>query len=379
MLAGIPADPSRFDPGDEPDERQSQAARGAEGDARAGRDLGARHETRRRAPAAEGGRRPPAGDRRAGALLRQLREAAVDREVRNPASVRRRPRCADRRSTSGCRSTRDRRSSRILKEPNGPSAALVSIRPSTGEVVAMYGGDNFRQSQFNLAVQGERQAGSSFKPFVLATALKEGVSPATTFPSKPVSIFIGDKYWPVHNYENSYLGSADLTTATVVSDNTVFAQLTRPRRAGQGRGDGAAARHHPASESVLRDRPRRRSPSARSRWRARSRRSRTAAAASTARSSATTPVRWRGSATPEGKVIDNNRPVNRACADSAIRTRCSRASSKASSARAPESARLFRTESSPGRPGRPRTTATPGSSDTHRSSQRPCGSATRTS
>jgi Membrane carboxypeptidase (penicillin-binding protein) len=115
----------------------------------------------------------------------------------------------------------------ILKAPNGPSAALVSIRPSTGEVVAMYGGDNFRQSQFNLAVQGERQAGSSFKPFVLATALKEGVSPATTFPSKPVSIFIGDKYWPVHNYENSYLGSADLTTATVVSDNTVFAQLTR--------------------------------------------------------------------------------------------------------------------------------------------------------
>jgi membrane peptidoglycan carboxypeptidase len=42
-----------------------------------------------------------------------------------------------------------------------------------------------------------------------------------------VSIFIGDKYWPVHNYENSYLGSANLTTATVVSDNTVYAQLTQ--------------------------------------------------------------------------------------------------------------------------------------------------------
>jgi penicillin-binding protein 1A len=115
----------------------------------------------------------------------------------------------------------------VLKQPNGPSAALVSIRPSTGEVVAMYGGDNFRQSQFNLAVQGERQPGSSFKPFVLATALKQGISPATTFPSKPVSIFIGDKYWPVHNYENDYIGSADLTTATVVSDNSIFAQLTR--------------------------------------------------------------------------------------------------------------------------------------------------------
>ena len=115
----------------------------------------------------------------------------------------------------------------VLKEPNGPSAALVSIRPKTGEVVAMYGGDNFRQSQFNLAVQGERQPGSSFKPFVLATALKQGISPVTTFPSKPVLIFIGDRYWPVHNYENDYIGSADLATATVVSDNSIFAQLTR--------------------------------------------------------------------------------------------------------------------------------------------------------
>jgi penicillin-binding protein 1A len=115
----------------------------------------------------------------------------------------------------------------VLKEPNGPSAALVAIRPNTGEIVAMYGGDNFRQSQFNLAVQGERQPGSSFKPFVLATALRQGISPVTTFPSKPVSIFIGDKYWPVHNYENAYIGSANLTTATIVSDNSIFAQLTR--------------------------------------------------------------------------------------------------------------------------------------------------------
>src|SRR5439155_20843735 len=104
----------------------------------------------------------------------------------------------------------------VLTEPNGPSAALVAVRPRTGEVVAMYGGDNFRESQFNLAVQGERQAGSSFKPFVLATALKQGIAPVTTFASKPVSIFIGDKYWPVHNYENDYIGSADVTTATVV-------------------------------------------------------------------------------------------------------------------------------------------------------------------
>ena len=115
----------------------------------------------------------------------------------------------------------------VLTEPNGPSAALVAIRPRTGEIVAMYGGDNFRASQFNLAVQGERQAGSSFKPFVLATALRQGISPSTTFASKPVSIFIGDRYWVVHDFENEYVGSANLTTATIISDNAVYAQLTK--------------------------------------------------------------------------------------------------------------------------------------------------------
>jgi penicillin-binding protein 1A len=114
----------------------------------------------------------------------------------------------------------------VLKIPNGPSAALVAIRPRTGEIVAMYGGDNYRESQFNLAVQGERQAGSAFKPFVLATALRNGISPSTTFPSKPVSIFIGDRYWVVHNFESEYVGSSDLTNATINSDNSVFAQLT---------------------------------------------------------------------------------------------------------------------------------------------------------
>jgi len=115
----------------------------------------------------------------------------------------------------------------VLTQPDGPSAGLVAIRPRTGEVLAMYGGDNFRQSQFNLAVQGERQPGSSFKPFVLATALREGIAPSTIFASRPVSIFIGDRYWVVHNYENDYIGSANLVTATIQSDNSVYAQLTR--------------------------------------------------------------------------------------------------------------------------------------------------------
>ena len=68
----------------------------------------------------------------------------------------------------------------ILRNPDGPAAALVAIDPQTGAVKAMFGGRNFRQSQFNLAAQAKRQPGSAFKPIVLATAMNEGISPVTT-------------------------------------------------------------------------------------------------------------------------------------------------------------------------------------------------------
>ena len=71
----------------------------------------------------------------------------------------------------------------------------------------MVGGRNFRESQFNLATQAERQPGSSFKPIVLAAALQQGISPLTSFDSKPVTIFTGDRYWHVTNYESDYAGA----------------------------------------------------------------------------------------------------------------------------------------------------------------------------
>jgi penicillin-binding protein 1A len=114
-----------------------------------------------------------------------------------------------------------------LTNPSGPTAALVAIDPRDGRVLAMFGGNNFRKSQFNLAVQGERQAGSSFKPFVLATALKEGVAPSTTFVSRQVTINAGGRLWEVHNYEDEYLGPITIQQATAYSDNAVFAQLTK--------------------------------------------------------------------------------------------------------------------------------------------------------
>jgi penicillin-binding protein 1A len=116
---------------------------------------------------------------------------------------------------------------KVLTAPDGPAAALVALDPRDGRVLAMVGGDNYRKSQFNLAVQGERQPGSSFKPFALATALEQGIAPSTMLVSKPVSIPLGDRTYYVHNYEGSNLGPIDLTTATIYSDNTVYAQLTR--------------------------------------------------------------------------------------------------------------------------------------------------------
>jgi penicillin-binding protein 1A len=114
-----------------------------------------------------------------------------------------------------------------LANPTGPTAALVAVDPRDGRVLAMFGGSNFRKSQFNLAVQGERQPGSAFKPFVLGTALKEGVAPSTVFVSRHITINAGGRLWDVHNYGGQYLGPITIQQAAAYSDNSVFAQLTK--------------------------------------------------------------------------------------------------------------------------------------------------------
>jgi penicillin-binding protein 1A len=112
---------------------------------------------------------------------------------------------------------------------NGPTATLVAIdvKQNPGAVVAMVGGENYHKSQFNLATQGERQPGSSFKPFVLATALKENISPQTILTSqKQVTINADGRLWQVNNYEGEALGPINLSQAIAYSDNSVFSQLT---------------------------------------------------------------------------------------------------------------------------------------------------------
>ena len=113
----------------------------------------------------------------------------------------------------------------VLDQPGDPAASLVAIDVRTGGILAMVGGRNFRRSEVNLATgQGGsgRQAGSAFKPFVLASALEQDVSQYRVYPA-PGSITIGN--WHVSNYSGGSYGSMSVRSATVNSVNTVYAQL----------------------------------------------------------------------------------------------------------------------------------------------------------
>jgi penicillin-binding protein 1A len=119
-----------------------------------------------------------------------------------------------------------------------PTGSAVVIDNETAGVLAMVGGFDFEKEPFNLATNGHRQPGSAFKPFTLVTALQQGHSTSEVFTSAPQKIPFearvpdkdgGTKVVPelfeVHNYEDSYLGSASLATATQYSDNSVYSQL----------------------------------------------------------------------------------------------------------------------------------------------------------
>ena len=114
-----------------------------------------------------------------------------------------------------------------LPYPEDPSSAFVSIDPSNGEIKAMVSSSSYDSSQFNLAAQGHRQPGSTFKAFVLTTALKQGIDPYSTYyVSKPLDLNLPRwGHWEVHTADEGYLGTVNLEQATVASDNTVFAQL----------------------------------------------------------------------------------------------------------------------------------------------------------
>lgn len=132
----------------------------------------------------------------------------------------------------------------VLNQAGDPDAAMV-VLDHEGRIKALVGGRNYDELQVNLAAgRGYggpgRQAGSTFKPFVLAAAVREGIAVESTF-SAPASIVIpgadvDGTDWEVSNFDDvGYSSDIDLRTATAQSVNTVYAQLVTDERVGAQR------------------------------------------------------------------------------------------------------------------------------------------------
>ena len=106
-------------------------------------------------------------------------------------------------------------------------SALVSLNPSSGEILALVGGYNFRNSQFNRAIQAKPQLGSNFKPFLYAAAFENGFSPASIIVDSPL-VFDDqnlEEIWRPRNASGKFYGATRLREALVQSRNVVSVKL----------------------------------------------------------------------------------------------------------------------------------------------------------
>ncbi len=106
-------------------------------------------------------------------------------------------------------------------------AALVSLDPETGAIRALVGGFEFQRSKFNRVVQGRRQPGSSFKPFVYSAALEKGYTTASMVNDAPVVFHdpIQERTWKPQNFSEQFYGPTRLREAMVNSRNLVSIRL----------------------------------------------------------------------------------------------------------------------------------------------------------
>jgi penicillin-binding protein 1B len=99
-------------------------------------------------------------------------------------------------------------------------AALVSVDPGDGSVLAWVGGRDYEKSQFDRVVQAKRQVGSAFKPVVYAAALTEGVvNPASLLNDSPIQVRMGNASWQPQNYDRAFRGWVTARTALEQSLN----------------------------------------------------------------------------------------------------------------------------------------------------------------
>jgi 1A family penicillin-binding protein len=107
----------------------------------------------------------------------------------------------------------------------GLQAALVAINPSTGDLLAMVGGGDYRKSTYNRATRGRRQPGSAFKPFVYAAALASGYSPVSVLSKLDVVSAPSDPEWTPRNAEGDHPSALTLRAALLESNNAAAVNL----------------------------------------------------------------------------------------------------------------------------------------------------------
>ena len=219
---------------------------------RRGGDRAAGHRPARR-PGGRGGprRRPPAPAR----VLHQLGPPAARRPLRRRPRVPRRlggAHDARPRAAGGGREGGQRVPAQLppgrRADPNAgvirPVASMVAIDNDTGEVRAMVGGPRLqRRRPFNLATQGQRQPGSAFKPFVLAAALRKGISPRLDVGVAQASSSTCRARTARRSSSSTTTraptrGVTTLASATTFSDNSVYAEVGYQDRLPQHRRDG---------------------------------------------------------------------------------------------------------------------------------------------
>ncbi|HVH55747.1 MAG TPA: PBP1A family penicillin-binding protein [Vicinamibacterales bacterium] len=104
-------------------------------------------------------------------------------------------------------------------------AALVAVDPETGDILAMVGGRDFRESQFNRAARSRRQPGSAFKPFLFAAALEGGYSPVSVLSGLANIAPQGPEEWSPRNSDGEIVDAVTIREAVVRSNNRAATAL----------------------------------------------------------------------------------------------------------------------------------------------------------
>lgn len=115
----------------------------------------------------------------------------------------------------------------IRSADNRTQGALVALDPNTGALRAIVGGRRVERKGFNRAFRANRQAGSTFKPFVYLAALQNGMTAATMVNDEPISVNTGTTIWTPANYGDDYAGPITMRDALTRSANAATVRLSR--------------------------------------------------------------------------------------------------------------------------------------------------------